>query len=91
MLPKNLRYGNKVESASAKSYRTNIQPQNGTGNYNMGDTIVVNISTRSNLTLSTTESYLKFTTTYTSTVDNNVLRLDSCGAHGLIQRVRVWH
>lgn len=91
MLPKNLRYGNKVESASAKSYRTNIQPQNGTGNYQMGDTIIINIPTRANLTLSTTESYLKFTTTYTSTVDNNVLRLDSCGAHGLIQRIRVWH
>jgi hypothetical protein len=91
MLPKNLRYGNKVESAAAKSYRTNIQPQNGTGTYQMGDTITVNIPTRANLVLATTESYLKFTSTYTSTINANALRLDSCGAHGLISRIRVWH
>jgi hypothetical protein len=49
MLPKNLAYGSKVESASARSYRTNIQPQNGTGTYNAGDTIIINIPTRNNL------------------------------------------
>lgn len=91
MLPKNLRYGNKVESAAAKSYRTNIQPQNGTGNYSMGDTITINIPTRANLVLSTTESYLKFTVAYTSGANDNVLRLDSCGVHGLVQRIRCWH
>ena len=41
MLPKNLNYGSKVESSAARSYRTNIQPQNGTGNYNGGDTIIL--------------------------------------------------
>lgn len=91
MLPKNLRYGNKVESAAAKSYRTNIQPQNGTGTYQMNDTIIINIPTRQNIVLSTSESYLKFTTTYTSKANNNLLRLDSCGAHGLFSRLRVWH
>jgi len=91
MLPKNLRFGNKVESASARSYRTNIQPQNGTGPYQMGDTITVNLPTRANLVLATTESYLKFAVSYQSKADNNVIRLDSCGVHGLIQRLRVWH
>ena len=91
MLPKNLRYGNKVESAAAKSYRTNIQPQNGTGTYNLGDTITVNIPTRANLVLATTESYLKWTVTYTNGTAVQSQRLDSCGAHGLIQRIRVWH
>ena len=91
MLPKNLKYGNKVESAPAKSYRSNIQPQNGTGPYNLGDTITINIPTRANLVLATTESVLKFTTTYTNTTANNSCRLDSCGAHGLIQRIRIWH
>ena len=28
MLPNNLAYGSKVESSAARSYRTNIQPQN---------------------------------------------------------------
>jgi hypothetical protein len=91
MLPKNLRYGNKVESAAAKSYRTNIQPQNGTGTYQMGDTITLNIPTRANLVLATTESYLKFTVAYTNGTAAQSIRLDSCGAHGLIQRIRIWH
>ena len=91
MLPKNLRYGNKVESAAAKSYRTSIQPQNGTGTYNMGDTITLNIPTRANLVLATTESYLKFSVTYTNGANIQTQRLDSCAAHGLIQRIRVWH
>ena len=43
MLPKNLRYGSKVESASAKSYRSNIAPMNGTGTYGLNDTIIINI------------------------------------------------
>ena len=92
MLPKNLAYGSKVESASARSYRTNIQPQNGTGNYNAGDTIIINIPTRNNLVYVPCESYLKFTHTVTSgAADSNYARFDSCGAHGLIQRVRVFH
>ena len=91
MLPKNLAYGSKVESASARSYRTNIQPQNGTGNYNAGDTIIINIPTRNNLVYVPCESYLKFTATVTSTADCNYARFDSNGAHGLIQRIRVFH
>jgi hypothetical protein len=66
MLPKNLNYGSKVESASARSYRTNIQPQNGTGPYNAGDTIIINIPTRNNLVYVPCESYLKFKLTVTA-------------------------
>ena len=91
MLPKNLAYGSKVESASARSYRTNIQPQNGTGNYNASDTIIINIPTRNNLVFAPSESYLKFTHTVTANANNNYARFDSCGAHGLIQRIRVFH
>ena len=90
MLPKNLAYGSKVESASARSYRSNIQPQNGT-NYNAGDTIIINIPTRNNLVFAPSESYLKFTHTVTATANNNYARFDSCGVHGLIQRIRVFH
>jgi hypothetical protein len=92
MLPKNLAYGSKVESASARSYRTNIQPQNGTGNYNASDTIIINIPTRNNLVFVPSESYLKFTHTVTvGAAASNYTRFDSCGAHGLIQRIRVFH
>jgi len=92
MLPKNLAYGTKVESASARSYRSNIQPQNGTGNYNAGDTIIINIPTRNNLVFVPCESYLKFNLTVTAgAADSAYARFDSCGAHGLIQRIRCFH
>ena len=91
MLPKNLKFGSKVESASARSYRSNIAPQNGTGVYNLGDTIIVNVPTRNNLCLVPTESYLKFDARVTSGGAGNVVRWDSCGAHGLIQRIRIFH
>jgi len=91
MLPKSLKYGSKVESAMARSSRVNIAPQNGTGNYVLGDTIILNIPTRNNLVLAATESYFKFRLTVTSSAANNAFRFDSCGAHGLIQRIRVFH
>lgn len=90
MLVKNLKYGSKVESAPCRSTRVSIAPQNGTGPYNLNDQIIINIPTRNNLVLVPTESYLKFTATVTSGADNNIVRWDSGGAHGLIQRIRVW-
>lgn len=91
MLPKQLKYGSKVESAAAKSSRVNIAPQNGTGPYNLGDTLVFNIPTRQNLVMCTTESYLKFTLGAITASAAAAIRWDSCGAHGLIQRVRIFH
>ena len=91
-LPSKLLYQSKVESASARSFRSNIQPQNGTGTYYAGDTIIVNIPTRNNLVLVPAESYLKFTATIKNGgTANNYIRLDSGGAHGFIQRIRVFH
>lgn len=91
MLPKNLKYGSKVESAPARSSRSNIAPQNGTGNYNLGDNIIINIPTRANLVMVPTECYLKFDLQLKSIGNDNCFRWDSCGAHGLIQRIRVYH
>ena len=92
MLPKSLKYQSKVESALAKSYRTNIAPMNGTGSYALGDTIIVNIPTRQNLCLASTESYLKFNLAVTNSSGSaNTYKLDAGGAHGLIQRIRVFH
>lgn len=91
MLPKNLKYGSKVESAPARSSRSNIAPQNGTGNYLLGDIININLPTRANLVMVPTECYLKFDFTLTNTSGGaSTYRWDSCGAHGLIQRIRVW-
>jgi hypothetical protein len=90
MIPTNLKYSNRVESSIARSYRTNIQPQAG-NTFNGGDTITINIPTRANLVLVPTESYLKFKLNVTNTnTANNAFRLDRAGAHGVIQRLRVW-
>ena len=92
MLPKNLKYGSKVESAPARSSRANIAPQNGTSGYNLGDIININIPTRANLVMVPTENYLKFDFKITNTSGAaSTYRWDSCGAHGLIQRIRVYH
>ena len=49
MLPKNLKYQNKVESASARAYTSALQPQSGTGTtqsgYTANNTIIINIPT----------------------------------------------
>lgn len=91
MLPQNLKYTGKVEAAPAQSYRTNIQPQNGTGGYKKGNTVILNIPTSNNLVLAPTESYLKFKMTLTNGANASAYRWDSCGAHGLIQRIKVFH
>jgi len=92
MLPKNLKYGSKVESSLARSTKTNISPQNGTGNYSAGDTITINIPTRNNLVLAPTESYLKFNVKFRNgATANNAYKWDSCGAHGIISKLTIWH
>jgi hypothetical protein len=90
MIPKNLKYGSKVESAPARSIRSNIQPQVGT-KFSLNELIQINIPTRQNLVMVPTESYLKFNFRAGAGGANNVFRWDSCGAHGLIQRIRVYH
>ena len=90
MIPTNLKYTSKVESSVAKSYRTNIQPQSGTGPYLLGDTVIINIPTRQNLVLSGTESFLKFKINITSNNAANNFRFDSCGAQSCIKRCRIF-
>lgn len=92
MIPTKLRYGTKVDSAPARSYKSNVQPQNGIGPYGAGSVMYLNIPTRSNLFMASTENYLRFDFTCTNTNGGTVFpRWDSCGAHGLIQRIRVFH
>ena len=89
MLPKNLKYQNKVESASANAYSTNVSPQNGQ-TYSDGQTIIINIPTRQNLCLIGSESTLKFSLTVKPSSDANFVRLDRGGANGVIQRLRLY-
>lgn len=91
MLPKTLKYGSRLESAYARSLRSNIAPQNGTGPYGLGDTIIINLPCRSGLCLVSSESYLRFNVNITnSSTAANAFRWDSCGAHSAIQRIRCW-
>ena len=93
MLPKNLHYQNKVESASARAYSSAIQPQNGTGNYTANNTITINIPTSPNTVLVPSESFLKFDLggITNGAAANPYLRLDKAGAHGVFQRIRTTH
>jgi len=91
MLPKNVKYQSKLESSMAKSYKSNIQPQSGNV-FSLGDTIQFNIPTRNNLLLCPTESYLKFNVVVNNGTGAGLdARWDSCGAHGIISRIRVYH
>jgi hypothetical protein len=91
MIPANLKYQSKVESAPARRYLTLIQPQGGTGTYNPGDTITINIPTRSNTCLVPSESYLRGNFNLIASGASTSSALESCGWHNFIQRVRVFH
>jgi len=90
MLPKNLQYQPKVESAPARRYRTNIQPQSGSS-FNAGETIIINIPTRNNTALIPSESLLKFSFNITTAASTVVSAFESCGLHGAFSRLRVFH
>lgn len=92
MIPANLKFQSKVESAPARRYLTQIQPSGSTGPYNPGETITINIPTRANTALIPSESYLKgqFNLIAVGTAATSST-LESCGWHQFIQRVRVFH
>ena len=90
MIPANLKYQSKVESAPARRYLTQIQPQ-GSTSFLQGDTITINIPTRNNTALIPSESYLRGTVNILATVAATTAALESCGVHNFIQRLRVFH
>jgi hypothetical protein len=91
MIPANLKFQSKVESAPARRYLTQIQPQGGTGTYNPGDTITINIPTRNNTALIPSESYLRGNFNLILSGAATAATLESCGWHQFIQRIRVFH
>ena len=91
MIPTNLKYQSKVESASGRRYLTQIQPQ-GSTTFGVGETITINIPTRNNTALIPSESYLKGQFNLScSTASVTAATFESAGVHGMIQRIRVFH
>jgi hypothetical protein len=91
MIPANLKYQSKAESATGRRYLTQILPQQGSGTYNPGDQITINIPTNANTALIPSESYLKGQFNLILTGAATASCLESCGWHNFIQRIRVFH
>jgi len=90
-LPKNLLYQNKVDAMGARPYTSNIQPQ-GAQTYSANDVMIFNIPCNRNTVLSPHDTYLKFSMTATNgATAQDFVRLSKAGAHGFIQRLRVFH
>jgi hypothetical protein len=90
MIPTNLRYQSKTESAPGRRFLTQIQPQ-GSTTFGQGETITINLPTRANTCLIPSESYLKGTLNLVVGTATTATTLESCGFHGMIQRVRLFH
>ena len=92
MIPANLKFQSKVESAPARRYLTQVQPQGSTGGYLPNDTITINIPTRANTCLIPSESYLRGSLVLSCASANaDAATFESCGIHGFIQRIRCFH
>lgn len=90
-LPKQLLYQNKVDAMGARPYTSNIQPQ-GAQTYAANDVMIFNIPCNRNTVLSPHDTYLKFSMTGTNGVTaQDWVRLSKAGAHGFIQRLRLFH
>jgi hypothetical protein len=90
-LPRNLLYQNKIDAMSARPYTSNIQPQ-GAQTYSANDVMIFNIPCNRNTVLSPHDTYLKFSMTATNgATAQDWVRLSKAGAHGFIQRLRVFH
>lgn len=90
-LPKNLLYQNKVDAMGARPYTSNIQPQ-GAQTYSANDVMIFNIPCNRNTVLSPHDTYLKFSMTATNGgTAQDWVRLSKAGAHGFIQRLRLFH
>lgn len=90
-LPKQLLYQNKVDAMGARPYTSNIQPQ-GAQTYAANDVMIFNVPCNRNTVLSPHDTYLKFSMTATNgAAANPWVRLSKAGAHGFIQRLRLFH
>ena len=91
VLPQNLNYGEKPQSAVSRVYTAKI-PSDRTS-YAMGETMTTYIPTKSATFLDTLASYSCFTLNIDNTggTASNILRWDSAGAHSLFTFLGVDH
>ena len=89
-VPYSLKYELKNTTAVSRSYTSNVQLNGSLTGYTGGTTCNILIPTGHNLCLVPSESVLKFSLALTADASNRA-RLDSCGAHGIIQRIRIYH
>lgn len=90
-LPKQLLYQNKVDAMGARPYTSNIQPQ-GAQTYAANDVMIFNVPCNRNTVLSPHDTFLKFSMTATNGATLQPwIRLSKAGAHGFIQRLRLFH
>lgn len=98
MLPKQLHYAPKNVQYSAKPRRDTIQPINGTvpasanvTGYGLGSIIEIEIPTKNNEVLVPAQSYLKFNMLVKNGSNTQTwTRFDKCGAHGIIDYIKVY-
>jgi hypothetical protein len=88
-LPKQCLYTNKINTSYARNFQSAIAPQNG-AEYNLGETIILNIPTGANLVGSGQDSILKFNVNFRSGAANTTYKLNRSGAYSIIQRMRIF-
>jgi hypothetical protein len=90
-LPKQTLYTNRVHASHARNYQSNIAPQNGQ-EYSLGETIIINVPTASNIVMSGADTLLKCSLNVRNgTAGAGVACLDRGGIAGIIQRLRIFH
>ena len=89
-LPKQCLYTNKINSSYSKNFQSAIAPQNGS-EYNLGETVIINIPCSQNLVMSAADTILKFNLNFRNATAGAVTyRLNRSGAYAVIQRVRIF-
>jgi hypothetical protein len=89
-LPKQCLYTNKINSSYARNFQSAIAPQNGT-EYNLGETIILNIPTSPNLVASGQDSILKFNVNLRNASGAAAtFKFNRSGAYSIIQRMRIF-
>ena len=92
MLPSNLKYGSKRESAQARSFTSRILPEQKSSGFAMAETISINIPCRVGQYLDTHASLLHFALKVQAHASNDTtVTLDSSGAHATFDRLRIIH
>jgi hypothetical protein len=90
-IPRNLKYDNSKQSAYARSYTSNLMPQQA-GPYTGGSTITLNVPCTQMTVLAAGESVLKYDLEVTNGgTAAAYMRLGAAGGHGPIRRLRIYH